>query len=125
MRIAVVDDDYTARTLISEFLEDEGHNVVAVDDPKGLEGVESYGAIIMDVMIGSDRHAGIDYILEQLADGKIGSHTLVVFISNFGRDTADTRRRLQQVGNYRWLDKPIELTELDQIIRKTTSEKEK
>jgi len=116
MRVAVVDDDDTARMLISDFLKDRGHDVVAVPDPRKLESVESYEAIIMDVMIGHDRYAGIDYVLEQYTNGRIRDEERVVFISNFGRDSAEIRSRLQKVGTYIWLDKPIDLPELDRIL---------
>ena len=113
MRVAVVDDDYAARTLISEFLEDEGHVVTVIDHPHKLDDLQQYDAIVMDVMIGSDRYAGIDYILRQ--KDAIGSHTRVVFISNFGQGTA-IMSRLKNVEDYRWLDKPIDLPELAEII---------
>jgi DNA-binding response OmpR family regulator len=121
MMIAVVDDDYTARTLIAEFLEDEGHDVNSVPDPKGLKGVENYEAVIMDVMIGAERHGGIDYILEQRDNGKISDEVQVIFISNFGRHHPDTVNRLQKVGKYIWLDKPIDLPELGDILRRLVS----
>lgn len=113
MRIAVVDDDFTARTLISDFLKDEGHEVTVVDSPNKLSDIQEYDAIVMDVMIGSERYAGIDYILRQKET--IGPSTQVIFISNFGRGTA-IMSRLKDVDAYRWLDKPIDLPELAEII---------
>jgi DNA-binding response OmpR family regulator len=121
MRIAVVDDDYTARTLLSEFLEDEGYDVVAIRDPNMLESIENCAAIIMDVMIGHDRYAGIDYVLEQRDSERISDEVQVVFISNFGRDSTEIRNRLQRVGDYAWLDKPIDLPELGDILRRLVS----
>jgi CheY-like chemotaxis protein len=122
MKVAIVDDDYTARTLISEYLEDEGHDVTAVDDPTKLADVEQYQAIVMDVMIGSDRYKGINYILERQSEGTIGPHTLVVFISNFGHGP-EIRSKLAQVRvHHRWLDKPIDLPELDRFIHGRSQE---
>jgi CheY-like chemotaxis protein len=115
MRVAVVDDDYAARTLISEFLEDDGHVVDPFDHPHKLGDLQHYDAIVMDVMIGSERYAGLDYILDQKRQNRIGAATKVIFISNFGQ-SPEILRRLTQVRDCRWLDKPIDLPELAGII---------
>ena len=118
MKIAVVDDDYTARTLISEFLEDEGHSGVSAAHPDKLQNIPSFGAIVMYVFIGTERHGGIEYILRKREEKEISSDNLVIFVSNFGRDSLEIVRLLDQVGDFEWLDKPIEMLELDRIIRR-------
>jgi DNA-binding response OmpR family regulator len=123
MKIAVVDDDYTTRTLISEFLEDVGYVTKVEKSPAQLQSIEGYDAVVMDVRIGNDRYAGIDYVLEQRRTGKLGLGTPVIFISNFGRGTAEIEGRLQKVGSYEWLNKPIEFTELDQTLRRLLGKK--
>ena len=85
-------------------------------------GIEQYQAIVMDVMIGSDRYKGINYVLERQSEGTIAPHTLVVFISNFGRGPEITSKLGQVSANHRWLDKPIDLPELDRIIRGRSQE---
>ena len=117
-KIAVVDDDYTARVLITEFLEDEGYEVISVENPKNIgHHIEDCSVIIMDVRIEFDRYAGLDYILEQQKNQKIDPSTRIIFISNFGYDTQEMRTRLQEVGKYTWLDKPLEMTELRRILK--------
>lgn len=124
MRIGIVDDDYTTRKLISDFLEDKGFETVLAARPEKLLDVENCDVIVMDVRIGtepSDRYAGIDYILEQRRSRNIHPDTLVIFISNFGKDRA--KNLLQQVGDHQWLDKPIDFVELEQTITTFISER--
>ena len=117
-KIVVVDDDYTARTIIADFLEDEGYDVISVENPENIGvHIADCSVIIMDVMIESDRFAGLDYILEQQKNQKIGLSTSIIFISNFGYDRPEMQSRLQKVGKYTQLDKPVEMTELRQILK--------
>jgi DNA-binding response OmpR family regulator len=100
MRIAVVDDDYTALTIISDYLKDEGYDVVKAFDPDELQDVESFDVIIMDVMIAPDRTKGIRYIRDLAKKKVITRDKLVIFITNFGREYEEIPNLLEEVGKY-------------------------
>ncbi|HSL42268.1 MAG TPA: response regulator [Anaerolineales bacterium] len=100
MKISVVDDDFTALTLISDYLEDEGYEVVKASNPDELENIETFNAVIMDVMIGSDRTKGIRYILELAKKKSITPDKLVIFITNFGREKEEIKNLLDEVGEH-------------------------
>ena len=100
MKIAVVDDDYTAMTLISDYLEDEGYDVVKTPNPDELQDIENFDVVIMDVMIGSDRIKGIKYIRDLAKKKKIMPDKLVIFITNFGREQEEIQNLLEEVGEY-------------------------
>ncbi len=100
MKIAVVDDDYTALTIISDYLEDEGYEVVKAFDPDELRDVESFDVIIMDVMIAPDRTKGIRYIRNLAKKKVITRDKLVIFITNFGREREEIQSLLEEVGKY-------------------------
>ncbi len=121
MKIAVVDDDFTALTLISDYLEDEGYEVVEASNPDELQEIESFSVVIMDVMIGSDRIKGIRYIRDMAAKNRITSDKLVIFITNFGREQGDIQNLLEDVGKYiefEFFDKGFDIS-FYQTLRET------
>ncbi len=121
MKIAVVDDDFTALTLISDYLEDEGYEVVKASNPDELREIESFSVVIMDVMIGSDRIKGIRYIRDMAAKNRITSDKLVIFITNFGREQGDIQNLLEDVGKYiefEFFDKGFDIS-FYQTLRET------
>ncbi|MEW5870368.1 MAG: response regulator [Chloroflexota bacterium] len=116
-KIAVVDDDFTTRTLIVDFLEDRDFSVVHASDPNDIsDQAKECQAFIMDVMIGKNRYAGINYIIEQRRNNVISPDALVIFISNFGRENEEITSLLRQVGKYEWLDKPIQFAKLGRLV---------
>lgn len=121
MKIAVVDDDFTALTLISDYLEDEGYEVVKASNPDDLRDIESFAAVIMDVMIGSDRTKGIRYIRDMAATNRITADKSVVFITNFGREKEEIQNLLEEVGKYikfEFFDKGFDIS-FYQTLRET------
>lgn len=120
IKVAVVDDDYTTRTLVVDFLTDRQCDVIWSEDPGQLPELGNYQALIMDVMIEKNRYAGIDYILELQQKGKLNPDTLVVFISNFGRESEEIKTRLAQIEKFIWLDKPINWARFARILRQVT-----
>lgn len=117
IKVAVVDDDYTTRTLVVDFLEDRQCDVIWSEDPDKLPEIGNCQVLIMDVMIKKNRYAGIDYIIELKQKGKLNPDTLVVFISNFGRESDEIKTRLAQIEKFVWLDKPINWARFAKIIR--------
>ena len=117
MKVVLVEDDYSYRTMMSGFLEDLGYIVVRADHPDKLESIEGCNTFILDVMIYSNRTAGIDYIIDLQTRGQIKDDALVIFISNFGRDTQEIQDRLAQIKKYEWLDKPVNLPSLEKLLK--------
>lgn len=117
MKVAVVEDDYAYRTMLSEFLEDQGYEVIKADAPEKLKGFDDCDAFIMDVSIPPDRMAGINFICKIQIEAKIRSDAMVVFISNFGRDSQEIEDRLARVTRYEWLDKPVNLVTLAKLLK--------
>jgi CheY-like chemotaxis protein len=117
MKVALVEDDFSYRKMMSDFLEDLGYLVVQADQPEKLEGIERCDAFIMDVMIPPNRTGGIDYIIDLQTRERINDDTLVIFISNFGRESKEIQDRLAQIKNYEWLDKPVDLVTLERLLR--------
>ena len=117
MRIGVFDDEQDMRTLISEFLEDEGHQIITLaDSPEELKDIEQCDILIMDVAAPNDRYAGIHYVINERAKNRINQDTTVIFISNFERDHKEIKILLKRVGNYKWFYKPIEMAELKGVL---------
>jgi DNA-binding response OmpR family regulator len=121
MKIAVVDDDFTALTLISDYLEDEGYEVVKATNPDKLQDIESFDVVIMDVMIEPDRTKGIRYIRDLAARNVITPDKLVIFITNFGREQDEIPNLLKEVGEYiqfEFFDKGFDIS-FYQTLRET------
>jgi DNA-binding response OmpR family regulator len=120
MRIAVFDDDEDMRTMIGDFLQDEGYEVICMaKDPRELERIEECNVLILDVRTRTDRYAGINYVIQQRALKKIPQEATAVFISNFGRGNKQIGLLLAKAGQHIWLDKPIELAELKEALELT------
>lgn len=118
MKLLIIEDEDNYRQLLTEFLEDQNYEVKSADHPKKLtdECIENYDAFIIDVKLGDIRTAGIDYILEN--HQRLKQDALVIFVSNFGREN-DIQERLVKVNQYRqfqWLDKPVDLVSLEQML---------
>lgn len=121
MKIAVVDDDFTALTLISDYLEDEGYDVVKASNPDELKDIESFAVVIMDVMIGSDRTKGIRYVRDKAAANCITQDKLVIFVTNFGREQEEIPSLLKEVSAhipFEFFDKGFDVS-FYQTLRET------
>ncbi len=124
MRIGMFDDEHDMRTLLSDFLEDEGHQIVTLaNSPEELKDIEQCDVLIMDVAAPNDRYAGINYIINKRHENKINQDATVIFISNFGRDNKEIKILLKKVGNYKWFDKPIEMPALKEALVEIAGEK--
>lgn len=110
MKIAVVDDDFTARTLIAEYIEDEGYEVIKGETPEELTPrISEVSVIVMDVMIGQDRTKGLQYVRDNAV--KITKDKLVIFVSNFGQKHEGIQGLLNEIidkVNYKWFDKTFD-----------------
>lgn len=126
LKVYVVDDDYTARTLISRYLEDHFCNIEYFKDPNEIPVADDTklccDVLVMDVRFGYDRTRGIDWVLEKLKYNQIDKSMLIIFISNFGNTLPEIREKLtkvEQISKYKWFDKPIDLPSMWGLIKDT------
>ena len=133
MKACVVDDDYTSRILISEFLEDEGWDVILFSHPDKLseKGTplneelfdDQTKLLIMDVRFGRDAEGlrlGLNSVKYLAESNTLRPNCLVLFVSQFGRDYIEfssveeilTKKKI----HVNWLDKPIDYVLLNEKI---------
>lgn len=136
MKACVVDDDPSSRQLLSEFLEDQGLEVVTFDHPdktsvkkkSDLAGELSETTtkfLIMDVRFGRDAEGltkGLKAVEALAKEKKLTSNCSVLFVSQFGREAINfhsLEETLEKNGiTFYWFDKPVKNVELGEIIRK-------
>lgn len=133
MKACVVDDDYTSRILIGQFLEDEGWDVILFSHPdiKSEKGTQlneelsdkSTKLLIMDVRFGRDAEGlrlGLNSVKYLAESNTLKPNCLVLFVSQFGRDYIEfssveeilTKKEIR----VDWLDKPIDYVLLNETI---------
>jgi DNA-binding response OmpR family regulator len=112
MNIAIVDDDFTAQTLIGDYLEDNGYEVIKAYEPDEITAtLPQLDVIIMDVMIEHDRTKGLRYIRDKTEQHIITPEKLVIFVSNFGREREEIQNLLNEVDqhiDFKWFDKSLD-----------------
>jgi DNA-binding NtrC family response regulator len=119
-RVVLAEDDDELRWAMEDFLVAEGYDVVAVPDGRAL--LEHLGAAMLlerrddppDVIISDVRMPGLTgmQLLEKVRER--GWTTPVVLISAFGDDVS--RNRADSLGAAAFLDKPIDVSRLQQVI---------
>ena len=121
MKIAIVDDDFTAQTLIGDYLEDEGYEVTKAYEPDEITAtLPQFDVIIMDVMIKHDRTKGLKYIRDKVQQNIISPRKLVIFVSNFGREPEEIQSLLNEVNQYidfKWFDKSFDTAFFDTLLK--------
>ncbi len=135
MKACVVDDDFTSRTLMRDYLNDMGWDVLLFNHPDGTPepdnktlpdalSQDDINLLVMDVRFGKDAEGVFKGLKEtkKLAEkGHLSSRCKVIFISQFGKDIDEfekVKKTLDEKGieNW-WLDKPLDFVELDGIIQ--------
>ena len=121
MKIAVVDDDFTAQTLITEYLEDEGYEVTKAYEPDDITAaLPQFNVIIMDVMIEHDRTKGLKYIRDMAQQNIITPEKLVIFVSNFGREPEEIQNLLNEINqhiDFKWFDKSFDTAFFNTLLQ--------
>ncbi len=129
MKIAVVDDDFTAQTLIAEYLEDERYEVTKAYDPDDItEALHEFDIIIMDVMIEHDRTRGLKYIRDMAQQNLITSDKLVIFVSNFGREPEEIQNLLDEMKqhvDFKWFDKSFDTAFFNTLLQSVQQHSQK
>lgn len=135
MKACVVDDDYTSRVLLKNYLIDEGWQVVVFDSPvsktenqkpnlKEVLSDKDTKLLIMDVRFGRENDGlrlGLKTIKNHVESGDIKNSMVIILVSQFGKDQADysdleTILKDKHIFNH-WLDKPVDFVILNEILR--------
>ncbi len=115
-KILVVDDQADIRTLLGEFLEDEGYTVlVASDGQEALKLIEyeQPGIVLLDIWLNDKRFDGIailDIIREKFPD--------VVTIMMSGHGTIETAIATLKKGAFDFIEKPFQSERLSSMLEK-------
>lgn len=119
-RVVIIDDDDTVRSVLSDYLEDEGYEVMPFESPDEAEPVlKPTDILIVDVRLQSEYSKGVDFIIHlRNKDNKYES-TKTIFISNFGRERVSLNLQKLKFSSYEWLDKPFEMLELANAIQRS------
>jgi two-component system response regulator AtoC len=119
-RILVADDDAGIRSLLREFLEDEGYEIseaangVAVLDALRNRADHSPDLVLMDVRM-PDK-SGLDVLREAPEGAKAGGHLPIIVITGYG--TSNVAIDAMQFGAYDYLVKPFDLDEVLNMVER-------
>jgi DNA-binding NtrC family response regulator len=109
-RILVVDDEVGIRELLSEILNDEGHEVVSAENAqsaRSARATQQFDAILLDIWMPDTD--GVTLLKEWAGQNTLAS-TPVIMMSGHG--TIDTAVEATRIGAIDFLEKPITLTKL-------------
>jgi len=118
MRILFVDDEPQGRQVISSYLERElGHEVT--QSASGMEALELYRRTPFPMVLTDIRMPGMDGIelLRQIKASPPGRSTDVLLITAHG--DMETAISALREGAYDYLNKPVDLAELEAIVRRS------
>jgi DNA-binding response OmpR family regulator len=119
--ILVIEDDLEMRSILEEFLKEEGFEVDSVGDGSAaLSRVYQriFDLVITDLWVGEVSGLSILPVLK-----KIRPRTPVIAITAFGSE--EVRRRAMDRGADAYLEKPLQLEELRSLMDRMISSQEK
>jgi DNA-binding response OmpR family regulator len=120
-RVILIEDDDTTMSVISDFLEDEGFDIICFESPdKAVDEVQPNDILIIDVRFEkiNSISAGVDFIISLRARKPEFNNTKTIFISNFGRTRIENKLQQLNPNSFIWLDKPFGMNLLDHAIRR-------
>jgi DNA-binding NtrC family response regulator len=118
MHILVVDDEESQRTLLAGFLEKKGYTVTTA--ASGKEAVEKNRTTGFDLAILDLKMPEINGIETMTAMKKIDPETYFVILTGYG--TIESAVEAMKSGAYDYLNKPINLDELELLIERISEE---
>lgn len=118
MHILVVDDEESQRTLLAGFLEKKGYTVTTA--ASGKEAVEKNRTTGFDLAILDLKMPEINGIETMTAMKKIDPETYFVILTGYG--TIESAVEAMKSGAYDYLNKPINLDELELLIERIREE---
>ena len=120
VRIMIIEDDEEMRSLLKDFLEEEGLETDSVNngaDALGKLSKDHFDLILTDIRMPG--LTGLD-ILPRIR--RLKPKTPIIVMTAYGSD--DVRRRSLERGATAYLEKPILLTQLRTLIREMVSRKQ-
>jgi two-component system response regulator HydG len=112
--ILVIDDDTASRESIVEVLDREGHRVAAARS--GGEGVERIQAADFDLIVTDLVMPEVDGLAVLAAARAKGEPAEVIILTGYG--SVETAVEAMKNGAYQYLNKPINIKELREVVRK-------
>lgn len=115
--ILVVDDSGTNLFLLQRLLEDEGYDVIALENPREaldyLSGPSRIDLILLDIMM-----PGIDgfKFLEEINASKDLKGIPVIMVT--ARNDRDSQKKALDMGAVDYMTKPLDLNQLKEVIRR-------
>jgi DNA-binding response OmpR family regulator len=114
IRVLVIEDDGEMRSLMKDFFEAEGYEVVSVEN--GAEAFSKLANKPFDLIITDVRMPGVSGMDILPGLKRIQPNSTVIVTTAFGSE--EVRRRALARGADSFLEKPIHLTELRRLIQK-------
>lgn len=118
VRVLVVDDERIMRDSLSDWLKEDGYNVVAVGS--GAEAIEKVKTEEWDVLIADLKMPGMDGIEVMREVGKIDKSLPVIIMTAYA--TVDTAVTAMKEGAYDYIAKPFNPEEVGLTIRKIVTQ---
>ena len=118
--ILVVDDSGTNLFLLQRLLEDEGYDVIALENPREaldyLAGPSRIDLILLDIMM-----PGIDgfKFLEEVKDNDDLKGIPVIMVT--ARNDRESQKKALDMGAVDYMTKPLDLNQLKEVIRRYLS----
>jgi DNA-binding NtrC family response regulator len=118
MHILIVDDEESQRTLLAGFLEKEGHEVSTASS--GKEAIEINSKTGFDLVVMDLKMPELDGIETMRRMREIDPETYYVILTGYG--TVESAVQAMKQGAYDYLNKPVNLDELELIIERIRGE---
>lgn len=119
-RILIIEDDEGMRSLLKDFLEEEGYEIDSVDN--GSEAFRKIVKEVYDLIVTDVRMPGLSGLDILPGIRKLQPEAPVIVITAFG--DKEVYRRAFERGATAYLEKPIHLENLKNLIQKMVSSKE-
>jgi CheY-like chemotaxis protein len=113
-RVLIVDDNVDGAASLSMFTELLGHTAeVAHNGPQALEKIESFRPDVVFLDIGLPGMSGFE-VARLLRNTPQALHAKLVALTGWGSE--ETKRQAQEVGFSAHLTKPVDLSDIEQIL---------
>ncbi len=119
MNILVVDDEPAQRNLLAGFLQKQGHSVKTAGS--GRDAIELNKHNTFDLVILDLKMPELDGVETMAQMKKIDPMTYFIILTGYG--TVESAVQAMKIGAYDYLNKPINLDELEIIIARINEEK--
>jgi CheY-like chemotaxis protein len=120
VRIMIIEDDEEMRSLLKDFLEEEGLETDSVNN--GADALGKLSKDHVDLILTDIRMPGLTGLDILPRIRRLNPKTPIIVMTAYGSD--DVRRRSLERGATAYLEKPILLTQLRTLIREMVSRKQ-